>query len=142
MIAVHGRTASDRWAHPSDWQPIAEVKSTVQIPVIGNGDVKNMADSNRMLTETGCDGVMIGRGALGNPWIFARQDKALIPREEILSIALVHWECMTAFYGEDLALRVFRKHIKAYFSSPQFDTSRVKDILKSPQPVEQLAGLV
>jgi len=142
MIAVHGRTATDRWVHPSDWQPIAEIKSTVRIPVIGNGDVNNLSDSNRMLSETGCDGVMIGRGALGNPWIFARIEKNLIPGEEILKTALAHWKQMATFYGEDLAKRLIRKHIKAYFSGPHFDTVLVREILKSPQPVELLAGLI
>lgn len=142
MIAMHGRTARDRWAHPSDWQPIDEVKRALRIPVIGNGDVRSTADSNRMLSETGCDGVMIGRGALGNPWIFAGIEKNLIPREEIISIALAHWERMAVFYGEDLASRMFRKHIKAYCNGPQFDPGQVREILISVQPVEQLAGLV
>jgi nifR3 family TIM-barrel protein len=142
MIAVHGRTACDRWVHPADWQPIAEIKQTIRIPVIGNGDVNNAADSNRMLTETGCDGVLIGRGALGNPWIFARIEKTQIPREEIINFALAHWERMATFYGEDLAQRMFRKHIKAYFSVPQFNAGLVREILKSPQPVDHLANLI
>ncbi len=141
MIAVHGRTARDRWAHPADWLPIAEIKRSLRIPVIGNGDVRSPEDCARMSAETGCDGVMIGRGALGNPWIFLHRDKARITSEEIVCVALNHWEQMAAFYGEDLALPLFRKHIKAYFDSPQFNPARVQEILKNPRPIEQLASL-
>ncbi len=69
-IAVHGRTASQGFTGTADWDVIRRVKEAVNIPVIGNGDVKNAADAARMLAETGCDGVMIGRAALGNPWLF------------------------------------------------------------------------
>ncbi|MBA3868285.1 MAG: tRNA dihydrouridine synthase DusB [Anaerolineae bacterium] len=69
-IAVHGRTASQGFTGTADWDVIRRVKEAVSIPVFGNGDVKNAADAARMLAETGCDGVMIGRAALGNPWLF------------------------------------------------------------------------
>ncbi len=71
-IAVHGRTASQGFTGNANWDIIRQVKEAVSIPVIGNGDVKNAADAARMLTETGCDGVMIGRAALGNPWLFSQ----------------------------------------------------------------------
>src|SRR5690606_12324280 len=72
-IAVHWRFAEDGFSGDvPDWSPIAAVKAAVSIPVIGNGDVKSAADARRMIDETGCDAVMIGRGALGNPWIFAQ----------------------------------------------------------------------
>jgi nifR3 family TIM-barrel protein len=69
-IAVHGRTANQGFTGSANWDIIRQVKEAVNIPVIGNGDVKNAADAARMMTETGCDGVMIGRAALGNPWLF------------------------------------------------------------------------
>ncbi|MDO8684933.1 MAG: tRNA dihydrouridine synthase DusB [Armatimonadota bacterium] len=76
-IAVHGRTVNQSYTGHADWNVIRRVKETVTIPVIGNGDVKVPRDAERMFRETGCDGVMIGRGALGNPWIFAATEKYL-----------------------------------------------------------------
>jgi tRNA-dihydrouridine synthase B len=75
LIAVHGRTKNQGYGGQADWDAIAEVKSLVRIPVIGNGDVKRVADIQRMKDYTGCDAVMIGRGAIANPWIFSGIDR-------------------------------------------------------------------
>lgn len=85
-IAVHGRTASQGFSGQADWSVIAEVKSLVKIPVIGNGDVRNTADAHRMFAETGCDAVMIGRAALGNPWIFREIAHELRTGEKLLPV--------------------------------------------------------
>ena len=77
-IAVHGRTKEQGYAGQADWDAIAEVKSAVKIPVIGNGDVKTVSDIERMKKHTGCEAVMIGRAAVGNPWIFSRLDRSQV----------------------------------------------------------------
>ena len=81
-IAVHGRTKRQAYGGEARWEPIGEVKASVKIPVIGNGDVKCVADIDRMRAQTRCDAVMIGRAAIGNPWIFRRQDRAEVTFEE------------------------------------------------------------
>ena len=83
LIAIHGRTKEQRYSGDADWDAIAEVKSMVRIPVIGSGDVRTVADIQRMKQHTNCDAVMIGRGAFGNPWIF-REARALLERGEVL----------------------------------------------------------
>jgi tRNA-dihydrouridine synthase B len=82
-IAIHGRTARQGFTGNADWAPIAEAKATVRIPVVGNGDVRTPAEAARMFRETGCDAVMVGRAALGNPWIFRQMAAALLRGEEV-----------------------------------------------------------
>ncbi|HTE21386.1 MAG TPA: tRNA dihydrouridine synthase DusB, partial [Armatimonadota bacterium] len=103
-IAIHGRTAVQGFTGEADWRPIAEARATVGIPVIGNGDVRTPEDARRMFEETGCDAVMIGRAALGNPWIFREtaayllHGRTLAPPSgrERLEIALEHARLMAA----------------------------------------------
>ncbi|MBI5880017.1 MAG: tRNA dihydrouridine synthase DusB [Chloroflexi bacterium] len=114
LIAVHGRTRAQAYRGEADWDAIAEVKQTVRIPVLGNGDVKTVADAERMKAHTGCDGVMIGRGAIGNPWIFARKDREAVSITERLALMRRHLSLTLAFYGEELGLVLFRKHAARY----------------------------
>ncbi len=138
MIAVHGRTRDQRWRDAAKWQPIAEVKKTVSIPVIGNGDVRTIEDIDKMASITGCDGIMIGRAAVGNPWIFSRITKANLSQPEILSILLNHWTRVEIFYGRDKALVLFRKHLKSYLSSPQFADMDLKMLVRAADPIKEL----
>jgi tRNA-dihydrouridine synthase B len=138
MIAVHGRSRDQRWRDPATWQPIEAVKKTVKIPVLGNGDVRSAEDINEMFKRTGCDGVMIGRAAIGNPWIFSRINKASLSKVEIINMVLTHWDSVEAFYGREKALVLFRKHLKAYLTSPQFENLDVKQIISSPDPINEL----
>lgn len=120
-ITLHPRSRSQMFEGHSDWQKIAEMKRSVKIPVIGSGDIFTAADVTAMLAETGCDGVMVARGALGNPWIF-RQALALLEGgepaapapEERLRAALRHLELFTELSGERVALREMRKHFGWY----------------------------
>ena len=137
-LAVHGRTRKQNWSVPSDWKPIREIKQRATIPVIGNGDVRSVADITRMFAETGCDAVMIGRAALGNPWLFSRREKDTLPREEILEVIQRHWNDMAAFWGAEKASYTFRKHLKAYLDCPQFEGLETKSILNSLEPIEAL----
>jgi nifR3 family TIM-barrel protein len=114
LIAVHARTRMDAYSTPADWGAIAEIKRAVRIPVLGNGDVQCVADITRIKSDTGCDGVMIGRAAIGNPWIFARRDLADVPMGERADVIRHHLAEMVSFYGERRGVVTFRKHIVRY----------------------------
>lgn len=121
-IAVHGRTRAQFYAGQADWNIIRAVKSSVSIPVIGNGDIRTPDDARRMLTETGCDGIMIGRGAQGNPWIFRQVMHYLatgtqLPApgtEERFCLLLRHLDMLVACKGERIAVREMRRHAAWY----------------------------
>ncbi len=116
LIAVHGRTRAQGMQGQADWDAIAEVVQQVSIPVIGNGDVRMVADAERLKTHTGCAAVMIGRGALGNPWIFRRLDRDQVPVEEVHRLVLDHLQRMVCFWGAQLGLVHFRKYLANYLS--------------------------
>lgn len=120
-IAVHPRTASQGFSGRSDWSVIAEVKAALKIPVIGNGDVETPDDVGAMIDSTGCDAVMIGRSALGNPWIFrnalrirAGKGTELATLEEKVRLIGEHLERSVGLYGEATGVKCFRKHLFWY----------------------------
>jgi tRNA-dihydrouridine synthase B len=113
-IAVHGRTRSQQYSGAADWRAIGEVKAAVHVPVIGNGDVRSPADAQRMLEVTGCDAVMVGRGAIGNPWIFAGRSLTGVGYPERLAVIRRHVLWMSWYYGEALGVVLFRKHVVRY----------------------------
>ena len=121
-ICVHGRTRTQMYEPPADWDIIRQVKEAVHIPVIGNGDVTSAEKAAEMRKITGCDGVMIGRGVQGNPWIFrelAEYDRTgtIPPRptqEEIRNMMLRHARMQLEFKGEYLGIREMRKHVAWY----------------------------
>ena len=117
MIAVHGRTAEQQYTGVADWDAIAEVKQAVRIPVLASGDVKYVADIPRIQAHTGCDGVMIGRAAIGNPWLFQRRDLPDVPLAERVPVILEHLRRMVAFHGEVQGHRRFRKHLRRYLTN-------------------------
>ena len=121
-IAVHGRTREQFYSGKADWQTIAKVKRAVSVPVIGNGDIASGTDGVRMLEETGCDGIMVARGAQGNPWLFRDLkiygETGRLPErpsvEEIREMILRHAVLLTEEKGEYIAMREMRKHIGWY----------------------------
>ncbi len=121
-IAVHGRTRAQFYAGQADWEAIAEVKRSVSIPVIANGDVRSCSDLRRILEVTGADGVMIGRGAQGNPWIFRRLTHFLATGEELppptlaerARVLLRHLDLLLQYKGDYIGPREMRKHATWY----------------------------
>jgi nifR3 family TIM-barrel protein len=116
-ITVHPRTQSQRFTGRAPWQIIRDVVEAVRVPVTGNGDVKSMAEARRMVAETGCASVMIGRGALGSPWIFDEAFDALDPDEQRAYKARVidrHVELIRSHYREKYALIQMKKHLAWY----------------------------
>ena len=114
LIAVHGRTKAQAYNGQANWAAIAEIKQAVSIPVIGNGDVRNVADIDRIKRETGCDAVMIARAAIGNPWIFQRKDSEQVTLAEKSALIRRHLQLMLEFYGRERGLVLFRKHVVKY----------------------------
>ena len=114
-VAVHGRTREQYYSGKADWSVIAAVKRAVsRIPVIGNGDVMSRADGIRMMEETGCDLVMIGRGALGNPWIFDKDHEGRPSPEELKAVMLRHLTDTAELKGDHIAVLEMRKHVGWY----------------------------
>lgn len=121
-VAVHGRTREQYYSGEADWDIIAQVKAAVHIPVLGNGDVTDADSALRMLEQTGCDGILVGRAAQGNPWIFREIGAALageeIPerpdRQEIYEMIVEHARLLGEYKGEYVAVREMRKHMAWY----------------------------
>lgn len=135
-VSVHGRTRVQMYTGKANWDIIKEVKSAVSIPVIGNGDVFTPEDARTMLDRTGVDGVMIGRAALGNPWMLYRTIQYLttgeLPPEpdaaEKIRIAVLHLDRLIDLKGEHVAVKEMRKHMAWYLKGLQ-GAARVKDVI-------------
>lgn len=134
-LTVHGRTRSAFYSGEADWDIICRVKQTVKIPVIGNGDIATPYDAERMIKETGVDGVMIGRACLGNPWLISQTHRYLnegvepqpIPVSEIKAFLLKHIQELSSYYGQDMGLAISRKFVCWYCKNLR-DAKRFREI--------------
>ncbi|KAF0111406.1 MAG: nifR3-like protein [Chloroflexi bacterium] len=137
LISVHARTRRQEYSGSANWSAIGEIKNSVHIPVIGNGDVKSVEDAKHMMSQTGCDAVMIGRAAIGNPWIFAGTQRDEQTEEERFRVLQEHVDAMVNEYGSKIGVVLFRKHLTRYLSG-YLVTSEIRQEIYSIEDREQL----
>ena len=153
-ITVHGRTRSQFYKGVADWSAIADVKREISVPLIVNGDIVDLASAHVALEASRADGIMIGRGAYGRPWIAAQIDAGLEGRvladpdmETRLAIALGHFRDALSFYGERLGLKMYRKHLASYIEaapvpeSPETRRAARAELCRLETPAEVEAAL-
>ncbi|CZR98980.1 MULTISPECIES: tRNA dihydrouridine synthase DusB [unclassified Clostridioides] len=146
-LAIHGRTREQFYTGKADWNIIAEIKKNLNIPVIGNGDVFTIEDSINMLDKTGCDAIMIGRGAQGNPWIFKRINHYMNTGEilpeptlnEKISTAIKHLKLAVEEHGEYVAVREMRKHIAWYLKGLR-NSARLRDEINKIEDYQEVVS--
>ena len=127
-ITLHGRTGKMAYRGKARWEQIAELKACLPVPVIGNGDVTTPALTRQMLTETGCDAVMIGRGAKANPWIFSWRERSEVSPAEVYGLICYQYRAMQPYYPNGAVLP-FRKFLKAYLEPYALPNNRLQAIL-------------
>lgn len=148
-IAVHGRTREQYYSGKADWDIIKQVKNAVNIPVIGNGDITDAVSAKAMIEQTGCDAVMIGRAAQGNPWIFREvaaylETGELIPpptMEEKREIARRHAEMLIDYKGEYIGVREMRRHL-TYYTRGIKDAAQVRRIVNGAESLEEILNMI
>jgi tRNA-dihydrouridine synthase len=134
LLAVHARTKEQGHHGEPDLAGIAEIKADLSIPVIGNGGIEKTADIAAMQDQTGCEGVMIGRGAIANPWIFSGLNRDQITTDQVLEIMLDHLDRSISFYGNPDGLILFRKFAAGYLSPYLIDSEERRDLLTETDP--------
>ncbi|WP_238950197.1 tRNA dihydrouridine synthase DusB [Mycobacterium sp. IDR2000157661] len=150
-VALHARTAAQRYSGSADWSQIAALKQHVtDVPVLGNGDIFEADDATAMMAATGCDGVVIGRGCLGRPWLFAELSASFTGKPaptpptlgEVAAIMIRHGELLTQHFGEDKGMRDMRKHIAWYLHGfpAGADLRRALALVKTLAELESLVG--
>lgn len=148
-VAVHGRTREQFYSGEADWEIIAAVKEAVAIPVIGNGDVTDERSAERLLSQTGCDGVMIGRASRGNPWLFGRiaawlADGRELPGpsvEEKKQMILRHAALQLTIKGEYTGVREMRKHL-SWYTAGMAGSARLRGCINQAESFEEIRRLV
>ncbi|MDR3288474.1 MAG: tRNA dihydrouridine synthase DusB [Peptococcaceae bacterium] len=144
LLSVHARTREQQYGGRAAWEWIGRVKEAVKIPVVGNGDVTTPEEAWEMMEQTGCDSVMIGRGALGNPWLIAQAQQFVLSRqrlpgptpEERIEVALAHFERLLQYKGERIGLNEMRKHAAWYVKGMRYAAVFRDRIMQAPEPEE------
>ncbi len=133
-VALHARTGDQLFHGSADWDAIAQLKQALNIPVIGNGDIQTVADIRQMLDHTRCDGVMIGRAAIANPWIFAGYDIPDVPASLFKSTVFMHLKLMKDYHDPVRGCVVFRKYAKKYLTHLGVDKTAIRNLLTTVDP--------
>ena len=148
MITLHARTRSQFYEGQADWTMIRRLKERVSIPVVGNGDIVTAQDALRMLEETGCDGVAVGRGAQGNPWIFEQIRDAFAGKairepqpEEKLAVLMRHARMLAQLKCEEIAVKEMRRHVVCYVRGMR-DAARVRTKVNGVSSLDELEALM
>lgn len=148
-VAVHGRTREQYYSGTADWDIIRQVKEAVKIPVIGNGDVTSPQKAKQLLDETGCDGIMVGRAAQGNPWIFKEithylATGELLPRPdkaEVRDMMLRHARMQIEYKGEYIGMREMRKHV-SWYTAGYPNSAKLRGVINAVESYEELEALL
>lgn len=148
-MTIHPRTKTQMYEGHSDWSIIKDVKEAVSIPVIGNGDIKSYADAKRMMEETNCDAVMIGRAAFGNPWVLKEVVDGLdnkevnneVSSDEIYKYIVKHTESLKKLKGERIATREMRSHIAWYITGLTYN-KRIKDVINQIEDYSEMLNVL
>ena len=148
-VAVHGRTREQYYSGQADWDIIRQVKEAVSIPVIGNGDVTSPQKAEELVKQTGCDGIMIARGAQGNPWIFSEmityEETGTLPerpgKEEVRDMMLRHAKLQLKYKGEFIGIREMRKHV-AWYTKGLHGAARLRDQINQVESYAELENLL
>lgn len=141
MIVVHGRSRACRFRGSAEIAPVREIKSAVKVPVLFNGDIETREQLDDALAQSGADGVMIGRGAFGQPWIFSELLGLPVSHTTRLETVVEHVVAIHEFYGSDQGVRIARKHIIAYSQRPGFEHLDTRQLASLDDPGRQLAWL-
>jgi tRNA-dihydrouridine synthase B len=149
-LAIHGRTRTDMYQGVAEHATVAAIKSQVKIPVFANGDIASAQQARKILDDTGCDGVMIGRAAQGRPWIFdevnfflaSGENRSALALESVRDIMRAHLEDLYAFYGDQTGVRVARKHLSWYFRQHPGQEDLRNRLVRIETPEEQLSTLL
>ena len=148
-VAVHGRTREQYYSGKADWDIIRQVKEAVSIPVIGNGDVTSPQKAEELVRQTGCDGIMIARGAEGNPWIFSEmisyEETGVVPprpdKDAVREMMLRHARLQLQYKGEYCGIREMRKHV-AWYTKGLKGAARLREKVNEVESLEELENLL